>query len=77
MKIEISPHARKAMARHDVSEDEIRAALWQEPEFEIIVEGERRYGCVLVQKMRKLMVIWSSRGNAKRVVTCYPLRRKA
>lgn len=77
MDIEISPHARKAMERHFINEDEIKAALvGGETEFEIIVKGEKRYGNVLAEKTRKLIVIWTQKNSKKRVITCYPLKRK-
>ncbi len=75
--VEISPHAREAMAKHDVSDDEVHAALAIEPRLEIEIKGELRYGSVMVQKTRKLVVIWTPRKNGRRVITCYPLRRKA
>ena len=77
MEVEISPHAREAMSKHDVSEDEVYAALAIEPTLQVDVEGECRYGSILIEKTRKLVVIWTPRTNSKRVITCYPLRRKA
>lgn len=75
--ITISPHARRAMARHSVEEDEVRAALAEKPRFEVLAGNERRYVNMLVEKTRKIAVVWAydTAGNP-RVVTCYPLRRK-
>ncbi|MBI2583456.1 MAG: DUF4258 domain-containing protein [Candidatus Aenigmarchaeota archaeon] len=73
----ISGHAREAMLRHAISEDEVLAALVDgETEFEIIHKKEKRYGNVLIQKHRKLIVIWTYRNGKKRIITCYPLRRE-
>lgn len=75
--IVLSPHARIAMRRHAITEDEIRAALEDgETEFEIFAKGEKRYGNVLVEKQRKIVVIWTWRKEKKRIITCYPLRRE-
>ena len=75
--IEISPHAKEAMQRHAISVDEVMAALVDgEIEFEMFVEKEKRYGNVLVEKHRKIIVIWAYRAKNKRIITCYPLRRE-
>lgn len=65
------------MEEHVITEDEITAAIVDgETEFEIFVKGERRYGNVLIEKHRKIVVIWTHRNSKKRVITCYPLRRE-
>lgn len=75
--IVISPHARDSMQKHAITEDEVMAALVDgKSEFEIFVKGEKRYGNVLIQKQRKIVVIWAYRNSNKRVITCYPLRRE-
>ncbi len=75
--IDISPHARIAMEEHAITEDEVAAALIDgKTEFEIFVKGEKRYGNVLIEKQRKIVVIWTWRNEKKRVITCYPLKRE-
>jgi hypothetical protein len=77
MEIEISDHARTAMERHWINEDEvIEAFVDGRTEFEIIVQNEKRYANVLIQKTRKIVVIWTHRNEKRRVITCYPLKRK-
>ncbi len=77
MDIEISPHARESMQKHFITEDEVKAAIIDgETEFEIIAKGEKRYVNVLTEKTRKLVAIWTYKNSKKRVITCYPLRRK-
>ncbi len=75
--IVISPHARNSMEQHTINKDEITAALTDgKKEFEIFVKDKKRYGNVLIQKHRKIVVIWTYRNSKKRIVTCYPLRRE-
>jgi hypothetical protein len=75
--IVISPYARDAMRQHIITEDEVISALADgKTEFEIFVKGEKRYGNVLIEKQRKLVVIWTWRKAKKRIITCYPLRRE-
>ena len=75
--IEISPHAREAMRKHAISEDEVMAALIDgEVKFELFAGKEKRYGSVLIEKQRKIIVIWTYRGQKKRIITCYPLKRE-
>ncbi|MDI6721404.1 MAG: DUF4258 domain-containing protein [Candidatus Aenigmarchaeota archaeon] len=77
MDIEISPHAADSMEKHNISIDEIKSALVDgETEFEIYVEGEKRHGNTLLQKTRKLIVIWARRNDKIRVITCYLMKRK-
>lgn len=73
----ISPHARDAMQQHAITEDDVMAALMDgKTEFEIFVKGEKRYGNMLIQKHRKIVVVWAYRNSKKRIITCYPLRRE-
>jgi len=75
--IKISDHARKAMAKHGITEDEVMEAMIDgETEFEVFKGDEKRYGNVLTEKMRKLVAIWCYENGIKMVITCYPLRRK-
>ncbi len=75
--IYITPHARDSMQKHSITEDEIVAALVDgKTEFEIFVKQENRYGNVLLEKHRKILVIWTWRKNKKRIITCYPLKRE-
>ena len=65
------------MQKHAIHEDEIMAALIDgEVEFELFVKKEKRYGSVLIEKQRKIVVIWAYRGQKKRIITCYPLKRE-
>ena len=64
------------MQQHAITEDDVMAALVDgEIEFEIFVRGEKRYGNALIQKHRKIVVVWTYRNSKKRIITCYPLRR--
>jgi len=75
--IVVSPHARSAMQEHAITEDDVMAALVDgSTEFEIFVKGEKRYGNVLIQKHRTVVVVWTYRNSKKRIITCYPLRRE-
>ena len=75
--IVVSPHARHAMQQHTITEDEVMAALTDgKTEFDIFIKGEKRYGNVLAEKQRKIVVIWTWRKDKKMVITCYPLRRE-
>ncbi|MBI3413389.1 MAG: DUF4258 domain-containing protein [Candidatus Aenigmarchaeota archaeon] len=75
--IEFSDHAKTAMRKHGITEDEIMKAMIDGvTEFELLVDGEKRYGNVLAEKARRLIVVWCHKGANKRVITCYPLKRK-
>ena len=75
--ITISDHAREAMERHGIGEEELHAAL--EHGARIItdaIDGEIRYGNELPQKECTIVVIYTYREDEIRVITCYTLRRK-
>ena len=76
MDIELSPHARNAMQKHFITEDEVKSAIIDvETEFEILMKKEKRYGNILAEKTRKLVVIWTYKNSKKKVITCYPLKK--
>lgn len=74
----ISPHCKEAMEKHSITEDEVKRAIIDgETEFTILAGKEKRYGNVLEEKTRKLVAIWAyDKEDNKRVITCYPLRRR-
>lgn len=75
--IEIPEYAQKAMADDEITEGEVNACLEHGTlEIKQFVKGEMRYGKRLELKNHTIMVIYTYRGEATRVVTCYIIRRK-
>ncbi len=75
--IEISDHARKAMADDDITEAEVKICLTQgELEIKQFVNREMRYGTKLELKDKTIMVIYTLHEKVERVITAYVIRRK-
>lgn len=75
--IEFSDHALKAMADDEISEEEVEACLNRgELEIKQIVNDEMRYGKQIELKDKMIMVIYTIRDGADRIITAYTIRRK-
>lgn len=75
--ITFSEHVRIAMEKHGISEEEVREVLEHGTcIIREIVDGERRYGNELLKKGRIIIVIYTYRDDATRIITCYGKRRK-
>ena len=75
--IVIPEYAQKAMADDEITEEEVHWCLEHgELEIKEQVKGEVRYGKKLQLKDKIIMVIYTFRGEATRVITCYTIRRK-
>lgn len=73
----ISDHAKEEMKASDITEEDVKACLETgELEIKQIVDGETRYGNKLVMKNKTIIVIYTYRGEEKRIITAYPVWRK-
>ena len=77
MEYEISDHAKEAMEDDKINEEEVKQCLEHGGlQIKEIVHGETRYGKQLELKDKKLMVIYTIRGEIYRVITAYTIQRK-
>ena len=73
----ISDHAKEEMEASGITEEEVKACLENgELEIKQIVDGETRYGNKIMLKDKTIIVIYTYRGEEKRIVTAYPVWRK-
>lgn len=73
----ITPHAREEMEASGITEEEVKACLeCGELEIKQVVKGEMRYGNRIDFKDKTIIVIYTYRSEKKRVITCYPIKRK-
>ena len=73
----ISNHARWEMFQAEISEEEVANCLeYSEMKIRGVKKGELRYGKRFQLKDKSIMVIYTFRMGAPRVVTVYPIRRK-
>lgn len=73
----ISEHAKEEMEVSGITEEEVKACLESgELEIKQIVDAETRYGNKMTFKDKTIIVIYTYRGEEKRVITAYPIWRK-
>ncbi|MEK6921692.1 MAG: DUF4258 domain-containing protein [Nanoarchaeota archaeon] len=73
----ISDHAKEEMEASGITEEEVKACLENgELEIKQIVDGETRYGNKIMLKDKTIIVIYTYRGEEKRIITAYPVWRK-
>ncbi len=75
--IEISDHAKEAMADDEITEEEVKQCLvYGELEIMQFVGEELRYGKKLDLKNKIILVIYTLKEDVERVITAYVIRRK-
>ncbi len=73
----ISNRAKEEMRASGITAEEISACLEHgTPEIKQVVKGEMRYGNKLELKDKTIIVIYTYQNEKRRVITCYPIRRK-
>ena len=75
--ITFSPHAEDEMQKSGISKEDVQACLEHgELAIKQAVAGEVRYGKELQLADKKIIVIYTFKGEETRVITCYPVKRK-
>ncbi len=73
----ISEHAREKMKKNRISEEDIKRCLVDgETILENVIKGGMRYLKEIDLKHRRSIVVYTIRNEEKRVITCYPKRKK-
>lgn len=73
----VSEHAKEEMEASGITEEEVNACLENgELEIKQVVDGETRYGNKITLKDKTIIVIYTYRGEEKRIITAYPVWRK-
>ncbi len=73
----ISEHVKEEMRASGITEEEVKECVEHgDLEIKQVVNGETRYGNKLAMKNKTIIVIYTYRGEEKRIITAYPVWRK-